>query len=216
MSATTTTVRTKPLMNMKQILLMNLGFFGIQFSFGLQQTAVTPIYSFLGANPHDLPLLNLAGPITGLLVQPIIGAWSDRTWSERWGRRKAFFLVGAIGCSICLFFFPSPAIIMASAIVLGIGLFIPTAAITTLLMELPGVTPRHVTLMMGTMFSFCYIVSAFAPSFVAYMRERTGSFVPGFIGLTVLSWVIFISGLLLPETGPGAKARNLTQKPPSP
>ena len=106
MSATTTTVRTKPLMNMKQILLMNLGFFGIQFSFGLQQTAVTPIYSFLGANPHDLPLLNLAGPITGLLVQPIIGAWSDRTWSERWGRRKAFFLVGAIGCSICLFFFP--------------------------------------------------------------------------------------------------------------
>ncbi|MDN5570870.1 MAG: hypothetical protein L0G22_06390 [Propionibacteriaceae bacterium] len=82
MTANTTVVRTKPLMNMKQILLMNLGFFGIQYSFGMQQTAVTPIYSFLGANPHDLPILNLAGPITGLLVQPVIGAWSDRVWSE--------------------------------------------------------------------------------------------------------------------------------------
>lgn len=102
----TTVVRTKPLMNMKQILLMNLGFFGIQYSFGMQQTAVTPVYSFLGASPDELPLLNMAGPITGLLIQPIIGAWSDRTWSQRWGRRKPFFIIGAIGCSVCLFFFP--------------------------------------------------------------------------------------------------------------
>lgn len=133
--------------------------------------------------------------------------------TQRLGVRRPFLIVGGLvvgTASFGMYLFPSPAIIMASAIVLGIGLFIPTAAITTLLMELPGVTPRHVTLMMGTMFSFCYIVSAFAPSFVAYMRERTGSFVPGFIGLTVLSWVIFISGLLLPETGPGAKARQLT------
>ncbi len=99
-------VRTKPLMTMPQILIMNLGFFGIQYSFGMQQTAVNPVYEFLGANPHDLPLLNLAGPITGLLIQPLIGALSDRTWSPRWGRRKPFFLIGAIGCSICLFFFP--------------------------------------------------------------------------------------------------------------
>ena len=99
-------VRTKPLMTMPQILIMNLGFFGIQYSFGMQQTAVNPVYEFLGANPHDLPLLNLAGPITGLLIQPLIGALSDRTWSPRWGRRKPFFLIGAIGCSICLFLFP--------------------------------------------------------------------------------------------------------------
>lgn len=104
--ATTSIVRTKPLMTMQQILVMNLGFFGIQYSFGMQQTAVNPVYEFLGANPHDLPILNLAGPITGLLIQPLIGALSDRTWSPRWGRRKPFFLVGAIGCSLCLFFFP--------------------------------------------------------------------------------------------------------------
>nr|WP_276610742.1 MFS transporter [Kineococcus siccus] len=85
---------------------MNIGFFGIQYSFGMQQTAVNPVYEFLGANPHDLPILNLAGPITGLLIQPLIGALSDRTWSPRWGRRKPFFLIGAIGCSICLFLFP--------------------------------------------------------------------------------------------------------------
>jgi maltose/moltooligosaccharide transporter len=101
-----TVVRTKPLMTMPQILIMNLGFFGIQYSFGMQQTAVNPVYEFLGADPSSLPILNLAGPITGLLIQPLIGAWSDRTWSPRWGRRKPFFVAGAIGCSVCLFLFP--------------------------------------------------------------------------------------------------------------
>ncbi len=102
----TTIVRQKPLMNMKQILLMNFGFFGIQYSFGMQQTAVNPIFQFLNASPADLPILNLAGPMTGLLIQPMIGALSDKTWSPKWGRRKPFFLVGALGCAICLFLFP--------------------------------------------------------------------------------------------------------------
>jgi maltose/moltooligosaccharide transporter len=113
-----TIVREKPLMNMRQILLMNLGFFGIQYSFGMQQTAVNPIYNFLGADPHDLPLLNLAGPVTGLLIQPLIGALSDRTWSPRWGRRKPYFLIGAIGCSICLFLFPFVAAIWMAVLLL--------------------------------------------------------------------------------------------------
>ncbi|MDN3644107.1 MFS transporter [Lutimonas halocynthiae] len=89
-----------------QIFNMNVGFLGIQFSFGLQQTAINPIFSFLGANHEDLPLLNLAGPVTGLIVQPIIGAISDKTWSPRWGRRKPFFLIGALIGSLCLFAFP--------------------------------------------------------------------------------------------------------------
>ena len=96
----------KPLLSFRSILLMNFGFFGIQFSFGLQQTAVNPLFQFIGANPEDLPLLNLAGPMTGLLIQPLIGAMSDRTWSPRWGRRKPYFLIGAVGCSVCLFLFP--------------------------------------------------------------------------------------------------------------
>jgi len=85
---------------------MNVGFFGIQYSFGLQQTAINPLYTFLHAKPEELPFLNLAGPMTGLLIQPLIGALSDRTWHPRWGRRKPYFLMGAIFCSLCLFAFP--------------------------------------------------------------------------------------------------------------
>jgi maltose/moltooligosaccharide transporter len=85
---------------------MNVGFFGIQYSFGLQQSAVNPIYDFLGAKPDEIPWLNLAGPLTGLLVQPIIGALSDKTWHPKFGRRKPYFFVGALMCSIALFLFP--------------------------------------------------------------------------------------------------------------
>ena len=86
---------------------MNVGFFGIQYSFGLQQSAVNPIYDFLGARPDELPLLNLAGPLTGLLIQPIIGALSDKTWLPKFGgRRKPYFFIGAIVCSLALFLFP--------------------------------------------------------------------------------------------------------------
>ncbi len=96
----------KPKLSFWQILNMNVGFFGIQYSFGLQQSAVTPIYDFLGAAPDQIPLLHLAGPVTGLLVQPIVGAMSDKTWSPKFGRRKPYFLVGAILCSLTLLAFP--------------------------------------------------------------------------------------------------------------
>ncbi len=96
----------KPLLSFWQIINMNVGFFGIQYSFGLQQSAINPLYTFLHAKPESLPLLNLAGPMTGLIIQPIIGAMSDKTWHPRWGRRKPYFLVGAIFCSLCLFAFP--------------------------------------------------------------------------------------------------------------
>ena len=106
--------RKLPPLTLQQIILMNFGFFGIQYSFGLQQTAINPIFSFLNANPEELPLLNLAGPMTGLIIQPLIGAMSDRTWSPRWGRRKPYFLLGAMGCSLCLFAYPfSTALWMA-------------------------------------------------------------------------------------------------------
>jgi maltose/moltooligosaccharide transporter len=89
-----------------QIINMNVGFFGIQYSFGLQQSAVNPIYDFLGAHPDQIPILNLAGPMTGLLIQPIIGTMSDKTWHPRWGRRKPYFFIGALFCSLCLFVYP--------------------------------------------------------------------------------------------------------------
>jgi maltose/moltooligosaccharide transporter len=88
------------------IINMNVGFFGIQYSFGLQQSAVNPIYDMLGASAHEIPILNLAGPVTGLLIQPMIGALSDKTWHPKWGRRKPFFFIGALMCSICLLVYP--------------------------------------------------------------------------------------------------------------
>ncbi|GGD64723.1 MFS transporter [Emticicia aquatilis] len=97
---------SKPKLSFSQIINMNVGFFGIQYSFGLQQSAVNPIYDFLGASPDEIPLLNLAGPMTGLLIQPIIGAMSDKTWSPRFGRRKPYFFVGALMCSLALFLYP--------------------------------------------------------------------------------------------------------------
>jgi len=96
----------KPSLTFWQIFNMNVGFLGIQYSFGLQQTAINPIFLYLGAPEDMLPILNIAGPVTGLLVQPIIGAMSDKTWSNRWGRRKPYFLIGALLGSVCLFFFP--------------------------------------------------------------------------------------------------------------
>src|SRR6185312_185879 len=96
----------KPLMSGGNILLMNLGFFGVQFSFGLTQSAVNPLFTLIGADPEQLPILNIAGPITGLIIQPLIGAISDKTWSDRWGRRKPFILAGAFLCAVVLFLFP--------------------------------------------------------------------------------------------------------------
>ena len=96
----------KPNLSFWQIFNMNVGFLGIQYSFGLQQTAINPIFLYLGAPEDMLPILNIAGPVTGLIVQPIIGAMSDKTWSTRWGRRKPYFLVGALLGSLCLFAFP--------------------------------------------------------------------------------------------------------------
>ena len=94
---------------------MSFGFLGIQFGFALQGGFMSRIFQTLGASQDEIPILWIAAPLTGLLVQPIIGYMSDRTWSPRWGRRKPFFLFGAILSSIALFFMPySSALWMAA------------------------------------------------------------------------------------------------------
>lgn len=112
----TTATPARPRLSLARIIEMNIGFFGLQFSFGLQQANMGPIYGFLGADEGAMPLLWLAGPMTGLLVQPIVGAMSDRTRS-RLGRRTPYFLAGAILCSLCLFLMPySSALWMAASL----------------------------------------------------------------------------------------------------
>lgn len=93
---------------------MNVGFFGLQFSFGLQQANMGPIYGFLGADESAMPLLWMAGPVTGLFIQPLVGAMSDRTLS-RLGRRVPYFLIGAVLCSLCLFAMPYSSTVWMAA-----------------------------------------------------------------------------------------------------
>jgi maltose/moltooligosaccharide transporter len=106
----------KPRLSLLRIIEMNIGFLGLQFSFGLQQANMGPIYGFLGADEATMPLLWLAGPMTGLIIQPIIGAMSDRT-NSRMGRRTPYFLIGAVICTLSLFAMPySSALWMAASL----------------------------------------------------------------------------------------------------
>ncbi len=116
LSADAGRVERKPLMSGSALLMMNLGFFGVQFSFGLTQSAVNPLFLLIGATPDQLPILNLAGPITGLIIQPLIGAISDRTWHPRWGRRRPFITAGALLCAVILFLFPFVGILWLAVV----------------------------------------------------------------------------------------------------
>jgi len=107
-------MKQKPRLSFWQIWNMSFGFLGIQFGFALQNANVSRIFETLGAKVDDIPILWIAAPVTGLIIQPIIGHLSDNTWN-RLGRRRPFFLVGAILASIALFFMPnSPSLWIAA------------------------------------------------------------------------------------------------------
>ena len=99
-------MKKKPILSFWEVWNMSFGFLGIQFGFALQGGFMSRIFQTLGASPEDIPGLWLAAPIAGLVVQPIIGYMSDRTWSSRFGRRKPYFLLGAIFASIALVYMP--------------------------------------------------------------------------------------------------------------
>jgi len=94
---------------------MSFGFFGIQFGWGLQMANMSAIYEFLGASESEIPILWLAAPLTGLIVQPIIGYYSDRTWIRGLGRRRPYFLAGAILASLALVAMPNSSTLWMAA-----------------------------------------------------------------------------------------------------
>jgi maltose/moltooligosaccharide transporter len=108
----------KPRLSFWQLWNMSFGFFGIQFGFALQNANTSRIFSTLGASPDDLALFWLAAPVTGLLVQPVIGYLSDNTWHPTWGRRRPFFFLGAILAAIALFLMPNSAAVWMAVAVL--------------------------------------------------------------------------------------------------
>jgi len=109
---------TKPILSMAQIANMSVGFFGIQFAFGLQNANVSRIFQTLGAKLEEIPILWIAAPLTGLIVQPIIGHLSDKTWMPKLGRRRPYFLLGAILASLALLVFPNVGALWMAAILL--------------------------------------------------------------------------------------------------
>jgi maltose/moltooligosaccharide transporter len=108
----------KPPLTQMNILVMTLGFFGNSFGFGIVFSAVNPLFLYIGASEHDLPILNIAGPITGLFIQPLIGAFSDKTWSDRWGRRKPYIYGGAFLAAVVLIVFPFVDVLWAAVLCL--------------------------------------------------------------------------------------------------
>jgi maltose/moltooligosaccharide transporter len=107
-------------LSFRQILNMSFGFFGIQFGFALQNANVSRIFQTLGAEIDKIGFLWIAAPLTGLLVQPIIGYLSDRTWHRRWGRRRPFFFIGAVLASIALFLMPQSTMLWMAAVLLWV------------------------------------------------------------------------------------------------
>ena len=110
----------RPRLTVTQLFNMSFGFFGIQFGFALQNANVSRIFQTLGAELDKIAILWIAAPVTGLLVQPIIGYLSDRTWHPYWGRRRPFFFMGAILASIALFLMPNSAALWMAAMLLWI------------------------------------------------------------------------------------------------
>jgi maltose/moltooligosaccharide transporter len=111
----TTISAEKPKLSFLQIWNMSFGFLGIQFGFALQNANTSRIFSTLGAEPDKLAILWLAAPVTGLLVQPVIGYYSDRTWHSRWGRRRPYFAIGALLASLSLFVMPNSSFLLMAA-----------------------------------------------------------------------------------------------------
>ena len=109
----------KPRLSPAGLFNMSFGFLGIQFGWGLQLANMSAVYERLGARPDQVPLLWLAAPVTGLLVQPVIGALSDRTWGPL-GRRRPYFLTGAILASVALFFMPTSSSLWMAATLLWV------------------------------------------------------------------------------------------------
>tara|TARA_R110002167_G_scaffold45729_5_gene137290 strand:+ start:287 stop:1624 length:1338 start_codon:yes stop_codon:yes gene_type:complete len=190
-------VPEKPRLSLLRIIEMNVGFFGLQFSFGLQQANMGPIYGFLGADEATMPLLWLAGPVTGLLVQPVVGAMSDRTLS-RLGRRTPYFLIGAVICSLCLFAMP-----YSSTIWMAAGLLWLLDAGNNVTMEpyrayvADGLSPeQHATgfLTQSAFTGFAQTLSYLAPSLLTVVIDRELLHTNG---IPVIVRIAFVIGAIL-------------------
>lgn len=187
----------KPHLSLPRIIEMNLGFFGLQFSFGLQQANMGPIYSYLGASEARMPLLWLAGPVTGLVIQPLIGAMSDRTRS-RLGRRTPYFLIGAVLCTLSLLAMPySSTLWMAAGLlwILDAGNNVTMEPYRAYVADRLGPHQRAAGFMIQSAFTgLAHTLSYLAPSVMAIFVDRD---LLGPNGIPVIVRIAFAIGAVL-------------------
>jgi maltose/moltooligosaccharide transporter len=209
-------MRQKPPLSFWQIWNMCFGFLGIQFGFALQNANVSRIFQTLGAEIEDLPILWVAAPVTGLIVQPIIGYLSDRTWN-RLGRRRPFFLGGAILASLALFVMPnSPTLWIAAGM-----LWIMDASINVSMEPFRAFVgdnlPKHQRTLGFAMQSFFIGIGAIVASALPWMMAnwfdvsntagpgqipdtvKWSFYLGGVVFLAAVSWTVFSSREYSPE-----------------
>jgi maltose/moltooligosaccharide transporter len=200
-----------------QLFNMSFGFFGIQFGFALQNGNVSRIFQTLGAELDKIAILWIAAPVTGLLVQPIIGYLSDRTWHPYWGRRRPFFFTGAILASIVLFLMPNSSALWIAAGLLWlmdasinismepfrafVGDKLPPSqrtsgfAFQTLFIGLGAV----IASLLPYVFTNVFNISNTAPEGVIPTSVKYSFYIGGAVFLTAVMWTVFTTKEFPPD-----------------
>ncbi|TKK69035.1 SLC45 family MFS transporter [Ilyomonas limi] len=196
---------------------MSFGFFGIQFGFALQNANVSRIFQTLGADLDKIAILWIAAPFTGLVVQPIIGYISDRTWHPFWGRRRPFFFIGAILASLALFLMPNSYMLWMAALLLWVldasinismepfrafvGDKLPASqrttgfAMQTFFIGLGAV----IASLLPYIFTNVFNIPNTAPEGVIPNSVKYSFYIGGFIYLAAVMWTVFTSKEYPPE-----------------
>ncbi|MFL6674819.1 MAG: MFS transporter [Massilia sp.] len=206
----------KPRLSFWQLWNMSFGFFGIQFGFALQNANTSRIFSTLGARPDDLALFWLAAPVTGLLVQPVIGYLSDNTWHPTWGRRRPFFFLGAILAAIALFLMPNSAAVWMAVAVLWMmdaAINVSMEPFRAFVGDKLDTSQQTAGFAMQTFFIGCgAVIASMLPTiFSDYLgvsnvpvngmipdTVRYSFYVGGLVFLLAVSWTVFTAGELPP------------------
>ena len=206
----------KPRLSFWQLWNMSFGFFGIQFGFALQNANTSRIFATLGAKPDDLALFWLAAPVTGLLVQPIIGYLSDNTWHPTWGRRRPFFFLGAVLAALGLFLMPnSAAVWMAVAVLwlLDASINISMEPFRAFVGDKLDTSQQTAGYAMQTFFIGCgAVIASLLPTFFSDVMHvsnvpvngaipdsvRYSFYIGGAVFLAAVSWTVFSADELPP------------------
>ena len=214
---TTSSHNNKPKLTIAQLFNMSFGFFGIQFGFALQNANVSRIFQTLGAELDKISYLWIAAPVTGLIVQPIIGYLSDRTWHPFWGRRRPFFFIGSILASTALFLMPNSYALWMAAMLLWIldasinismepfrafvGDKLPSSqrttgfAMQTFFIGLGAV----IASLLPYIFTNYFNISNTAPEGVVPDSVKYSFYIGGFVFLAAVMWTVFTTKEFPPE-----------------